>query len=210
MNPLLAIGQILVSIALIVAILLQARGIGLSGTFGGDSAVYRSRRGVERRLWQFTIILLVLFVVFSPGRLHLRDGHRHRLIGASAAAHRDQSFARSSMTRTDSFVVGTLVVLLAIIAGLVGVPLAASRRVDDRRAERDAGYGRVAGRTARAYSGHPISVSPLSARTQADRDLVALVYLGPGPQRPVRNARARSGRALVGRSDRCRLDLPAP
>lgn len=65
MDPLLAIGQILVSIALIVAILLQARGVGLSGTFGGDSAVYRSRRGVERRLWQFTIVLLVLFIVFS-------------------------------------------------------------------------------------------------------------------------------------------------
>jgi preprotein translocase subunit SecG len=64
-DPILAIGQILVSIALIVAILLQARGTGLSGTFGGDSAVYRSRRGVERRLWQFTIVLLVLFIVFS-------------------------------------------------------------------------------------------------------------------------------------------------
>ena len=61
----LAIGQIIVSIALIAAILLQARGTGLSGTFGGDSAVYRSRRGVERRLWQFTIILLILFVLFS-------------------------------------------------------------------------------------------------------------------------------------------------
>lgn len=65
MNPFLALGQIIVSIALIAAILLQARGTGLSGTFGGDSAVYRSRRGVERRLWQFTIILLVLFVAFS-------------------------------------------------------------------------------------------------------------------------------------------------
>ncbi len=65
MDPLLAIGQILVSFGLIAAILLQARGTGLSGTFGGDSAVYRSRRGVERRLWQFTILLLVLFVVFS-------------------------------------------------------------------------------------------------------------------------------------------------
>jgi preprotein translocase subunit SecG len=64
-DPLLAVGQILVSIALIAAILLQARGTGLSGTFGGDSAVYRSRRGVERRLWQFTIVLLVLFIIFS-------------------------------------------------------------------------------------------------------------------------------------------------
>lgn len=65
MNPALAAGQIIVSIALIIAVLLQARGTGLSGTFGGDSAVYRSRRGVERRLWQFTIILLVLFALFS-------------------------------------------------------------------------------------------------------------------------------------------------
>ena len=65
MDPFLAVGQIIVSIALIAAVLLQARGTGLSGTFGGDSAVYRSRRGVERRLWQFTIILLILFVMFS-------------------------------------------------------------------------------------------------------------------------------------------------
>jgi preprotein translocase subunit SecG len=64
-NPLLGLGQIIVSAALIAAILLQARGTGLSGTFGGDSAVYRSRRGVERRLWQFTIVLLGLFIIFS-------------------------------------------------------------------------------------------------------------------------------------------------
>lgn len=65
MNAFLAVGQILLAVALIAAILLQARGTGLSGTFGGDSAVYRSRRGVERRLWQFTIVLLVLFLVFA-------------------------------------------------------------------------------------------------------------------------------------------------
>lgn len=65
MNPILALGQILLSIALIAAILLQAQGTGLSGTFGGDSGVYRSRRGVERRLWQFTVLLLILFVVFA-------------------------------------------------------------------------------------------------------------------------------------------------
>jgi preprotein translocase subunit SecG len=64
-NPFLSIGQIVVGVALMAAILLQARGTGLSGTFGGDSAVYRSRRGVERRLWQFTIVLAILFVVFS-------------------------------------------------------------------------------------------------------------------------------------------------
>ena len=65
MNPLFAVGQITVGIALMVSILLQARGTGLSGAFGGDNAVYRSRRGVEKRLWQFTILLTVLFVLFS-------------------------------------------------------------------------------------------------------------------------------------------------
>jgi len=64
-NPFLAFGQIVVSIGLMASILLQARGTGLSSTFGGDSAVYRSRRGVERRLWQFTIVLTGLFVLFS-------------------------------------------------------------------------------------------------------------------------------------------------
>ena len=65
MNPPLALGQDLVGIFLMLAILFQARGSGLSATFGGDSSVYRSRRGVERRLWQFTILLAVMFCVFS-------------------------------------------------------------------------------------------------------------------------------------------------
>ena len=65
MNPVLAIGQLIVSVALTFSILLQSRGSGLGGTFGGDSAVYRSRRGIERRLWQFTIVLMVLFALFS-------------------------------------------------------------------------------------------------------------------------------------------------
>ena len=67
MNPVLAAGQLIVSIALTFAVLLQSRGSGLGGTFGGDSAVYRSRRGIERRLWQFTIALIVLFTAFSMG-----------------------------------------------------------------------------------------------------------------------------------------------
>jgi len=65
LTPILAAGQILVSIGLIASILMQARGAGLGQIFGGDSSVYRSRRGVEKRLYQFTIALGVLFVVFS-------------------------------------------------------------------------------------------------------------------------------------------------
>ncbi|MGA3030322.1 MAG: preprotein translocase subunit SecG [Candidatus Limnocylindrales bacterium] len=65
MNPALAFGQDIIGVFLMIAILLQARGSGLSATFGGDSSVYRSRRGIERRLWQFTILLAVLFCFFS-------------------------------------------------------------------------------------------------------------------------------------------------
>ena len=65
MNPILAIAQILVSVGLMAAILLQSRGAGLGATFGGESSVYRSRRGVEKTLFQFTIVMAVLFVVFS-------------------------------------------------------------------------------------------------------------------------------------------------
>jgi preprotein translocase subunit SecG len=64
-NPALAAGQLIVSAALVLSILLQSRGSGLGGTFGGDSTVYRSRRGIERRLWQFTVVLIILFSLFS-------------------------------------------------------------------------------------------------------------------------------------------------
>ena len=65
MNPLLAIASVLVSIGLIAAVLLQARGGGLGATFGGESSAYRSRRGVEKTLFQFTIVMAALFVVVS-------------------------------------------------------------------------------------------------------------------------------------------------
>ncbi|MET1232106.1 MAG: preprotein translocase subunit SecG [Candidatus Limnocylindrales bacterium] len=65
MNTILAIGQIIVSVGLMAAILLQARGAGLGSAFGGDSSVYRSRRGIEKTLYRFTIVMTVLFVVFS-------------------------------------------------------------------------------------------------------------------------------------------------
>ena len=158
MNPILALGQIIVSIALIAAILLQARGTGLSGTFGGDSAVYRSRRGVERRLWQFTIVLLVLFVVFSLASVHPRAQH-DRLTAAPRATRGAPH--RSLMTRTDTFVVGTLVLVLALVAALIGVPalqLSSSTSPTRVRARRHRSRARDAavrrGRARRAVIGH--------------------------------------------------------
>jgi peptide/nickel transport system substrate-binding protein len=81
------------------------------------------------------------------------------------------------MTRTDSFVVGTLVALLAILAGLVGVP--ALQPAASTTAAPSATPQVAASRPYReGVLSRPVSVSPLSARTQADRDLVALVYAG--------------------------------
>lgn len=65
MDGFLLFGQVVVSIGLMASILLQARGAGLGSTFGGESSVYRSRRGIEKRLFQFTILLAGLFVALS-------------------------------------------------------------------------------------------------------------------------------------------------
>jgi preprotein translocase subunit SecG len=61
----LFVALVLVAVGLIAAILLQSRGSGLGATFGGESSVYRSRRGVEARLYQFTIVLAVIFVIVT-------------------------------------------------------------------------------------------------------------------------------------------------
>jgi preprotein translocase subunit SecG len=61
MAPFVLFAQILISIALMASVLLQSRGAGLGATFGGDSTVYRSRRGIEKRLFQFTVILAIVF-----------------------------------------------------------------------------------------------------------------------------------------------------
>ncbi len=65
MSPYLNIVQIIVSIALIAIILLQGKKGGLGGLVGGDSGVYRTRRGIEKTLHNLTIILTVTFFVTS-------------------------------------------------------------------------------------------------------------------------------------------------
>jgi preprotein translocase subunit SecG len=64
MSP-LVVAQGILAVALIAAILLQQRGTGLGGAFGGEVTAYRSRRGIERTLFRLTILLAVLFVMFS-------------------------------------------------------------------------------------------------------------------------------------------------
>jgi len=56
--------QIILSVLLIAAILLQQRGSSLGGAFGGDnfSATYHKRRGAELFLYKLSIVLAILFV----------------------------------------------------------------------------------------------------------------------------------------------------
>ena len=59
------VAQIVVATALILAVLLQVRGGGLGGIFGQADTVYRTKRGVEKTLFQLTIVLVVLFIILS-------------------------------------------------------------------------------------------------------------------------------------------------
>jgi len=65
MQTYLNVAQIVLSITLIMIILFQVRGGGLGGIFGQPSTVYRTRRGVEKILFQLTIVLVVIFLVIS-------------------------------------------------------------------------------------------------------------------------------------------------
>ena len=65
--PAIRIVQIILSIAVIIFVLLQARGAGLGSAFGGSSAgtVFKTRRGVERLIFNLTIAFVLLFAVVS-------------------------------------------------------------------------------------------------------------------------------------------------
>ena len=66
MDIFLFFALLVTAIGLIAAVLMQSRGSGLGATFGGgDTSTFRTRRGVEQRLYQFTIVLAVLFVIVA-------------------------------------------------------------------------------------------------------------------------------------------------
>jgi len=64
MNSILLISQLIISMFLILAILMQNRGEGLSGTFGGSGGeFFATRRGAEKLLFQATVVLSILFAL---------------------------------------------------------------------------------------------------------------------------------------------------
>ncbi|MFN8619059.1 MAG: preprotein translocase subunit SecG [Dehalococcoidia bacterium] len=67
MDLFLNVLQIAVSAILIVVVLLQVKGSGFGAALGGMSggSVYRTKRGLERTLFQATILLVIAFVMIS-------------------------------------------------------------------------------------------------------------------------------------------------
>ena len=61
LKSILPILQIIISVLLITVVLLQSRGTGLSGVFGGSGNVFRTKRGIEKTLHILTIIFSVIF-----------------------------------------------------------------------------------------------------------------------------------------------------
>lgn len=69
MSNILLIAQIVLSVLIVVAILLQAQGSGLGTTWGGGGETYHTKRGLEKVLFYFTIIGIGLFIILSIANL---------------------------------------------------------------------------------------------------------------------------------------------
>ncbi len=69
----LNIAQILVSVVLVIVVLAQVKEGG-SGLFGSAQSTVRTRRGLEKTLFQFTIALSVVFVIVSIISVRLFTG----------------------------------------------------------------------------------------------------------------------------------------
>ena len=66
MKLILTIIQLVIAVILMVVILMQNRGAGMSGVFGGSGGgVYRTKRGLEKILFYATIIFAILFIGIS-------------------------------------------------------------------------------------------------------------------------------------------------
>ncbi len=64
-HQIVSIVQIVTAFALIILIMIQQKGGGLSGFLGGTSTDYMKKRGLEKYLHTFTIILMALFILSS-------------------------------------------------------------------------------------------------------------------------------------------------
>ena len=63
MQNTLSIIQIVISVILMALILIQQKGSGLGAAFGGENAIYRTKRGAEKTIFRLTIIFSILFLL---------------------------------------------------------------------------------------------------------------------------------------------------
>jgi preprotein translocase subunit SecG len=69
MQTVLNIFQIIISVLLILAVLLQVKGGGLGGIFGQSESIFRTKRGLEKWLFIGTVILVAFFIIISIASL---------------------------------------------------------------------------------------------------------------------------------------------
>lgn len=61
--------HVIISVLLIASILLQNRGTGSSGIFGGSDNVFSVKRGAEKIIFNATIVLSALFLSLAIANL---------------------------------------------------------------------------------------------------------------------------------------------
>ncbi|MDD4382098.1 MAG: preprotein translocase subunit SecG [Candidatus Dojkabacteria bacterium] len=64
-SNILLIAQVIICVLLVISIMLQNRAEGLGKMFGGGGEIFRTKRGLEKFLYYFTIVLIGLLVVMS-------------------------------------------------------------------------------------------------------------------------------------------------
>lgn len=63
---------LVISVIIVILVLLQSKGGGLSNVFGGEGNVYQTRRGLEKGIFIFTIVLSVAFIALTVAALFLQ------------------------------------------------------------------------------------------------------------------------------------------
>lgn len=69
MDNVLLIAQMALSGLLVLLVLIQPKGVGLGQVFGGESNVYRTKRGAEKIVYYATIVVAILFAGFALARV---------------------------------------------------------------------------------------------------------------------------------------------
>lgn len=65
LSAVILIAQIILGIVLTVLVIMQTQNSGAGGMFGSDTTVYRTRRGLEKTMYQATIVLATFFFIVS-------------------------------------------------------------------------------------------------------------------------------------------------